>query len=301
MPAKKRSAVKKKPTAVKKKKRVSRAEPKSIIKRKKSATKKPAKKAAAKKIDKEAKKKAKLAEQHELSSKAAKMAKAGKKPDVIAKKLGISKAKVRHFLNAASVKSKDRLVGTNAEIGAKIAKLRDEEGLPWPKVRARTDGLSGGAIRRLYEEATGKDWHDSGLKKKAEKKTKTAKGKKKVAATKKTKKVKKSLSAAKAEADQAKASGKKAGRPKGRKARREEAARVLRDVIWDTDTKLSGLKKAIEGRTITIEREGLRPVDLVVKTVKDFKLHDREGKVMELVDSNMKARFISTREITALK
>jgi hypothetical protein len=316
MPARKSSTAKRKTVARKKpvaKKRVSTREPTRIIKRKKpSARKSTARAQRAKSVAKrEDKVKAKLADDSALSAKAVAMSKRGKTPAEIAEKLGVSQAKVKRYVNASDVKPKDRIVGTPAEIGAKIVKLRDEEGVPWPTIRART-GLSGGAIRKLYEEASGYDWRDSGpikedapAKKKATaKKAGRVKAGTKTDRTKKVRKVRKtrkSTSDALTEANDAKSKAKRAGRPKGPRARREEGAKLLRDVVWDSDSSVADLNKALSGKTITIEREGLRSQEVKVEKVKDSKVSDRMGKVIEFTSDGVKTRFVATREIAAIK
>lgn len=80
----------------------------------------------------------------------------------VGEKLGMSARKCRRLYALTTLKPGDRIVGSDAEVGKAIARLRDGEGLPWaPDLWART-GLGIAKMRKLYEEASGKSWKDSG-------------------------------------------------------------------------------------------------------------------------------------------
>lgn len=80
----------------------------------------------------------------------------------VGEKLGMSARKCRRLYALTTLKPSDRIAGTDAEVGKAIVRLRDEEGAPWaPDFWART-GLGIARMRKLYEEASGKSWKDSG-------------------------------------------------------------------------------------------------------------------------------------------
>jgi len=330
MPARKKTTATKKKVAVKKpkaKKRVSTKEPTAIIKRKKrtasrTRTDRKAARAGRKRGEAKGETKAKArssksADEAKLIEKVAGLLKKGKSVKDIAEILGVSFSKAKRLVMAAQLKPKDRIVGNTAEIGATIVKLR-KEGVSWPQIRVRT-GLGGATVRRLYEESSGKDWRDSGATRSTAKKTT---GRKKASAVKGTKRdrtrkgtakktrvkkgrTRKSTSEALSEANEAAATkgsrAKKAGRPKGRRALRDQNAQVLRDVIWDHDSSNADVKAALKGKTITIEREGLRSQDVKVKAVKDVKVSTRMGRMVEFTDADGKSRFVASREITGIR
>lgn len=321
MPAKKKTVATKGKKKVVAKKRVSTKEPTTIIKRKKKVTRTRADRQKARagrkrgeaKGDAKAKvRSAKSADEAKLIEKVAALLKKGKSVKEIAEIIGVSFSKAKRLAMAAQMKPKDRIVGNTAEVGATIVKLR-KEGVSWPQIRVRT-GLGGGTVRRLYEESSGKDWRDSGTAKSTAKRT----GGRKKATTKRdrtrpakgtAKKVRKgrtrkSTGEALAEANEAATKsprGKKAGRPKGRRALRDHNATLLRDTIWDSDSPTAEVKAALKGKTITIEREGLRSQDVKVKAVKDVKVTDRMGRMVEFTDTDGKSRFVATREITGIR
>jgi len=270
---------------VKKKKRVSTREPKTIIKRKKVKGKgkvgRPKKTSA---VKKEAT--AKLADDSKFQADVkALMKKHGDDFDKIAKLLKAPRAKVKRAYLATQVKPGDRVVGTDAEVGKAIVKMRDTEGLTWPEIRVRA-GVSGVKARELYAKAGGKG--ERPAKEKAPKK-------------KLTKKEKADRLAAKKEAR-----AKKAGRPKGARARRDERKKLLVDVIWNLDVMdKKKIADVLEDRTISIAREinghALRAVSFKVRAIKSVKPHDREGKLIEFVDTNHQTRFVAAREIAEIK
>jgi hypothetical protein len=291
------TVVKRKPVG-RPKKRVSTREPKTIIKRKPAASRKPA--AAKPKVDREAAAKAKLAEDHKLQTEVVALMKKGATIPEVAEKLDIPRARAKRLWLTGSVKATDRIVGTDAEVGKVIAKLRDVEGVPWPQIRART-GLGGAKIRHLYEEATNKSWKESGLKKEAKPKA-PAKRTAKAPVSKTERRT--------ARAERVKKIGAKkttsAGRPKGPRARRERNKQLLTDVIWNLDVMdLESMKDALEERTIDISRtvndRPMKPISHKVLKVKSVTPHDREGKVIEYVDEDQRVRFCAAKEITNLR
>jgi hypothetical protein len=73
----------------------------------------------------------------------------------VAGTLDTSVGKVMLAYEFAKVAPGDRVTArTDAELGKKIASLRDKEGLSWGRIMART-GYGEQTVRRLYEDATG--------------------------------------------------------------------------------------------------------------------------------------------------
>lgn len=312
MPARKRSTAKKssakksaKKTGVRRK---STAAPKRIINRKKSAAKRgAAKKSTASKREGSAKKI--LERYNEEGARVVELIdKKGMAIGDAAKKLKMSKGKAIRLYARATVNPRQRVVGTDAEVGKAIVKMRDSEGLKWmPDIWART-GLRPAKAKALYKAAGGKGATSNGAgAKKAGMKKATAKA----ARAKATASGRKSAAKAMADATQRagrkrKAAKGKAGgaRPKGRKARREASKALLNEVIWNNDTSEKEVSEALTGRTIEVTREingrSMKPLKHRIKSVKEVTVHDQHGRVIEFIDEDGQDRFVSAREITAL-
>lgn len=72
----------------------------------------------------------------------------------IADKVGVDSGTARWAYLCATVKSSDRIKGTDEEIAVQIVTLRDEQHLAWPVIAARA-GRSQATIKRIYEDQTG--------------------------------------------------------------------------------------------------------------------------------------------------
>lgn len=292
----------KKPAA-KSRKRKSTAEPKRIINRKKQTARKgSANKRAANQAAREKAAKQQLAKDARDTQRAEKLKARDKSVKEIAEALKTTPARVRKLLRNASVNPKEKMVGTDAEVARQIKKARDA-GDSWPSIRVRT-GMSGAKIRKLYAEAGGTG---PKAKKTTAKKATTAKrgAAKKAAASKaKPKAAARSKRTAKSKAA-AKEDAAPTGRPKGRRARRAGLMKFLDEVVHDLDSDNDEVAEGLTNHTIEVTRDfngrKVRPTEHKVVKVKSVVLHDTEGRVIEFVDENYQDRFVSSREITALK
>jgi hypothetical protein len=317
-------------------KRVTAREPKRIIRRKKVtsrkkvvASKRPAKKVVAKKtratktVDKMAKAEANADKVVALvDTKGMSMADA-------AAKLGIAPALAKRLYLKATTNPTDRIVGTDKELGKKIAALRDKENVAWPKIRARS-GLAPGKMRQLYEEATGKDWRDSGTRgadaprkgrPSGTKTTRKAAAKKTVGRAARPKKTAARKAGAKSNGQpraagratkakrtaKVKATAAPSGQTKsGRLARIKAEMNEKLETLWDSDQQdLATHKELLEGHTITVTRDvdgrKLKPTDHDVLTVKKVGISNREGKIFMFMDEARQTRTVGSREVTAIR
>lgn len=302
-----RKTTRRKPAA-KSRKRKSTAEPKRIINRKKQTARKAtgatreARLAAREKAAKQ-----KLAKDSRDKDRAERMQGRGKSVKEIAETLDTTPARIRKLLREASVNPKDKMVGTDAEVAKQIVKARDA-GDSWPSIRVRT-GMSGAKIRKLYAEAggkaTGRAKKAATAKPKATRKSGTARK----AAARKTTARPKAAARSKRTATKAKAAVKEdaapTGRTQGRRARRAGLRTFLEDVVWNLDTDNDAVADGLTGKTIEVSRDfqgrKMRPSEHKVVSVTDIQMNDTEGRVIEYVDENHMSRFVSSREITALK
>ena len=307
-PAKKTATARKRPTAKKTTakrgvaRRKSTAAPKRIINRKKGT----ARKGTARKAKAAGAGGQKMLERYnQQGSQLAELVdKQGLSVSDAAAKMKISKGKATRLYARAKVKPSQRVVGTDAEVGKAIVKMVDQDGLKWtPDVWART-GLRPVKAKALYKAAGGKGTTGraaaNGTRKKSTAK-RTAKGgaarraKATAGRSKKTTATKKAATPKRAA---------RAGRPKGRRAQREEARELLHDVIWPNDSKQADVVRALEGRTIEVSREinghPMKPTDHKVVSVADIKMTDK-GRIVEYTDEKQQHRFVQVREITALK
>jgi hypothetical protein len=294
--------------------KVTAREPKRIIKRKKSTAK--AKATAAKKQTAATSSKVERgATEAKQAEQVKKLVDGGASIAEAAKKVGIATGLAKRLFNKAAVSPKDRIVGSDKEVGKKIAVLRDKENVPWPLIRART-GMSPKQMRDLYEDATGKSWRDSGsassngtakaksatkaktTAKRTTTKAKATNGKTKAAARGRRAK---SKSTAKAESTKAPVGQTKREQRSRRNAENEKVLDALHDL--DTDNEL--IPEMLEGKTITvtfdINGNKQKPREYQVTKVKDVGMSDREGRIVHYLDENKQNRVSSTREITAVK
>jgi len=298
-------AVTKRKPAAKSRRRKSTAEPKQIIKRKKQTARKAtgvAREKAAAAREKAAKQK--LAKDSRDKDRAERMKARGKSIKEIAEALSTPPARVRKLLREASVNPKDKIVGTDAEVAKQIVKLRDA-GDSWPSIRVRT-GMSGAKIRSLYAEAGGKAGPGRAKKAATAKPTRKSGAARKAAASKAKPKA---AARSKRSAPKAKAAVKEdaapSGRTQGRRARRAALSTFLDDVVHNLDSDNDEVAEGLTGKTIEVSRDfngrKMRATEHAVIQVKDIQLNDTEGRVIEFVDENHMSRFVSSREITALK
>lgn len=318
--AAKKTVARKKVTARKSpaKRRVTKREPKTIIKRKKTTAKRP----AAKKQTATERKVERGAVQAKQAEQIKKLVDGGKTISEAAAKVGITAGLAKRLNNKANVSSKDRIVGTDKEVGKRIAALRDKEGVQWPVIRART-GMGPKQIRDLYESATGKSWRESGPKgaskpgpkpkakttAKAKPAAKRAAGRPKATAKAKTASARGRKAKPSAAKRQAKATAKAEAAPSGqvkggRRAQRIAANKKVLDALHDLDTDNTLIPDMIEGKTLTvtftIDGNKQKPRDYEVSKVLDVGFSDRNGRVIHYLDGNQQNRATSTREITAV-
>lgn len=298
-------------------KKVTTREPKRIINRKKSTAKKRTAKAPVKKSASE-RKVERGANEAKQAEQVKKLVDGGMKIGEAAKKVGIAAGLAKRLFNKASVSTKDRIVGTEKEVGKKIAALRDKENVPWPVIRART-GMGPKQMRDLYEQTTGKHWRESGPAKSTKRgpagksATKSA-GSRRKATSKRSAKAKTTTKAAargrrsKAKAKAAKPTTQKS--PAGETKREQRTRRIAEnekvlDALHDLDTDNDTIPEMLEGKTIVvtfdINGNKHKPREYTVTKVKDVSFSDREGRIVHYLDENKQNRVTSTREITAVK
>lgn len=221
---------------------------------------------------------------------------------------GISRPRARRLVAKASVKPKDRIVGTDEEIGAQIVDLVDNEGMKLvPDMVART-GMSPGKVRRMYREAggsglrSGRPAKGNGAAKKTAAKgtSKKASAKAKSAAPRERKSAGKKLTAAeRKEARKARA--------QERRAARREQTNKMRDELWDLDTPVKRIKEIMEDRIVTIAYEingrPMKPRDLKVSKV--VKVEDGKGneggKVVFFTDADQRHHTVNFRNISDVR
>lgn len=311
--------------------KVTAREPKRIINRKGTASKRTAakKQATAKKQTATDAKVQRGANEQKQAEQVKKLVDNGTPIREAAEKVGISVSMAKRLNNKASVGANERIVGSDAEVGKKIAALRDKEGVPWPIIRART-GMSPKQIRSLYEAATGKSWKESGTgqrgggsktaAKKATTKTtakragrggrakSTAKPSGKTAA--RSKATGKTQAAPRGRRAKAKSSAQPAAQPAGRTKRERRAQQDVEnkkvlEAIWNLDTDEAKIPALLEGKTITVEfninGNHVKPREYTVVKVKDVGYSDRSGRAIHYLDENHQNRATSTREITAVR
>lgn len=302
--------------AAKPTRRKSTAAPKRIIKRSKTTARSAraaAKKKAAAAAPARAERGIKVATRNREQGLELKKLLAGGKslPDAAAA-LGISKGKARRLNMQLSVKGSDKIVGTDTEVGKAVVKAKDG-GDSWPVLAAKT-GKTVRALKSLYEQTSGNAPAGRAAKSTAKATTRRGRAVGKAARTAKATATKGGTAPkASARERRAKSSAKKAaakeaaapsGRPKGRRARRMNNERVL-ELVHDLDTDNDEVSESLEGMTLEISRSisgrPMRPQYYKVRSVKEVKFNDREGRLIEFTDENMQQRFVSSREITALK
>lgn len=296
-----RKPVAKKTTVRRKKasgtRRKSTAEPKRIINRKKRPVRKTAgarPKAADRAAAKEKSEVQTLAAENRAGAQVAALIKKGtprrEAVTSVMEKTGLPRARVRRGYDKTLVEPNERIVGSDATVAKKIVAAH-KAGASIPQLRVRS-GLSPAQIKQII----GENSTDRPQKKTVAKKSAA----KKPTAKKSTARAKRSRKAAPASAETADASG----RSQGRRGRRANLKKML-DEVWDLDTSAERITEILDGRTIEVTREfqtrKLRPTVHTVNSIKTVKLHDREGRVIEFADENHKSRFVSSREITALK
>jgi hypothetical protein len=232
-------------------------------------------------------------------------------------KLGIRPAKARRLLQTSSVRPKDKIVGTDKDVASKIKKARDDEGVSWGVLRART-GLTTRKIKAMYASAGGKG--TSTTKKTAAKKPTTRKAKTNTRTTAKrsakstTKAAAKTKATARAPRTRKTKAAKTEATDNGssgltsrqrRRAQKSAESKKRLDTLWDLDSTDKQVKDAIEGRTLVVTREmnghKITPTEHSVGTVKQIGISNREGRVIHFVDENQQNRVITAREVTDLK
>lgn len=319
--------------AAPKKRKLTKREPKRIIKRKtttrkRSAAKAPAKKTTARKtasaksttrssaVDRKA---ADLKLTEKLKSYQDK----GLSLKDASDKLGIRPAKARRLLQVSGVRPKDKIVGTDKEVGSKIKKARDEEGVSWGVLRART-GLTTRKVKALYASAGGKGTSSTSAKR-ASSKTTTRKATTRKAKTntrtsaktttrkrtavkdpnkKATPRAPRSKKTATKKESADTASAGLTSRQRRRASKNAESKKHL-DTLWDLDSTDKQVTAAIEGRTLVVTREmnghKTTPTEHTVHTVKEIGISNREGRVIHFLDDNQQNRVITAREVTGIK
>jgi hypothetical protein len=317
------------------KRRKNTREPKRIINRKPRKTR--AKKTATKKQTRAPKVAPEKMEA--LGKKVARLVKRGMTVREAATELGVRPGDARFANRLAGTSSADKITGTPKAVAKKIRAAR-EAGVSWPDLRART-GLDGATLRQIAGDvkkvkkgggkattrkatgtrtrggkatttrarktrATGKP----GARKRVAREPVSPEGTapRKAGRAKRTKRTKTTAGDTK----------KNSGQLKGRRARRvNEESRgkkrplkarlkeILKEVVWNLDTDKDDVIEALTDRKIEVSRNfqgrQVRPTEHRIVSVTDVYLHDREGRVIEFIDDNKQTRFVSSREITALK
>lgn len=192
--------------------------------------------------------------------------------DKVAENLGMSKMKVRKLSARASIDPKNRITGTDEEIGAEIARLRDEEGLGWmPELWSRT-GMTPKRMKALYEQSTGKSWKESGKPSK------------------------------RAQRKAASESGERAPRGKGRRAQRAANVKLLEELHADGTTK-ERIAEILQGKTLSItftvgDKE--RTDEAFAKKVRKVGAAKSGGSAVDFMDADGKSRVVKLTDITAI-
>lgn len=208
----------------------------------------------------------------------------------IGEELEIAPGKAMLAYDFAQVGDDEVVTAKNEEeLGKKIAKMRDTEGLSWGKIMART-GRGEQNCRSLYEAATGESTKGNRIGKggrypngmtpptkvakatKATKATKVAKATKAVKATKATKATKAARPTKAAGAK--KAGGRKATKSAEPKGTKSPASGSLSEMDFDE------LTDRLEGRKIQYEGPTGGMATITVRTVKSL-----NGDEVELIDA----------------
>lgn len=232
-------------------------------------------------------------------------------------KLGIRPAKARRLLQVSGVRPKDKIVGTDKDVAAKIKKARDDEGVSWGVLRART-GMTTRKVKAMYASAGGKS---TGAKRTASKtaaKPTTRKAKTNTRTTAKAKSTTKAASKTKATARAPRTRKTKAtkevattaessgltSRQRRRASKNAESKKRL-NTLWDLDSTDKQVTAAIEGQTLVVTRNmnghAIAPTEHTVGTIKEIGISNREGRVIHFLDENLQNRVVTAREVTDLK
>lgn len=289
--------------AAKSRKRKSTAEPKRIINRAKGTRKATAAGKAKRVAAREQAAKKQLAADSRDTAKVERLLGKGKSVKEVAEATGLTPARVRKLSRNKTISPKDRIVGNDTEVAKQIVALR-ADGVSWPTIRART-GMSGAKIRQLAEASGGGAKPTKSKKTAAAKPTRKSGAARKAAASKaKPQAAARSKRTAKVEASTQEDAA-PSGRPKGRRARRNELMTFLDEVVHDLDSDNDEVAEGLAGHTIEVTRDfngrPIRPTEHVIAKVRSVELHDTEGRIIEFVDENHQTRFVSSREITSLK
>jgi len=227
----------------------------------------------------------------------------------IAGELGTSSGKALLAYEFGKVAPGDRVTAKNeAELGKKVAQLRDRDGLSWGRIQART-GMGEQTLRRLYTEATGKDtlghrigkggrYPGSTNGKSPTKRTAAAKKApaKKAVAAKKAPAVKKATAAKKASGVKKAGGAKKAG---GRKSSGTPSGRTTTSAGTKALVDMTGdeLKERLTGKRIQVQvADTDRRNTHVVKVVRGY---DAKSGNLDFIDNA--TGNVRTVKVSAIK